>query len=228
MDLDLSARTFNRIGLVGDIHTQDELLEIALNFLVSQNVEIIAATGDIVTGIGSVDRCCKLLQSRSVVTVRGNHDRWFLEGVMKNLPNATPAESVASESRRMLEQLPDIIEFKTPKGRALLCHGLGHNDMAKVGPDDYGYGLETNTDLQNLIKSGRYRWILNGHSHRRMVRHFGNLTVINAGTLKEHQDPCVFILDFRAMSGSLFSIESEGPSTKERMDFSLEEGPTLN
>jgi predicted phosphodiesterase len=203
-------RGYRRIGLIGDIHAEDELLERALDVLASRGVDLVAATGDIADGSGSVDRCCALLASHRVVAVRGNHDRWLLAGTARELPDATPVDRVTAESRRLLAELPEMVELKTVQGLALLCHGLGPNDMAKVGPDDAGYALEANDDLQSLIRGGAHRWILNGHSHRRMVRRFGGVTLINAGTLFRKHDPCFLELDFEATSGLVYSFDSSG------------------
>jgi len=73
------------------------------------------------------------------VAVCGNHDRWLLAGTGRHLPHATAWADVSDESRAFLHRLPRMVEMATTKGRALLCHGLGRNDMAKVGPDDYGF-----------------------------------------------------------------------------------------
>jgi predicted phosphodiesterase len=82
--------------------------------------------------------------------------------------------------------------------------------MAKVGPDDFGYALDANDDLQNLLRFGGYRWILNGHSHRRMVREFNGVTLINAGTLMRRQEPCFLELDFENASGLIFKFAENG------------------
>jgi putative phosphoesterase len=203
-------RKYRRIGFIGDIHAEDELLERALDVLEARGGELVAATGDVADGAGSVDRCCQLLETRKVVVVRGNHDRWLLAGTARDLPDATPPECVTAESRRLLAQLPEMVEFETVQGSALLCHGLGPNDMAKVSPDDYGYAIEANEDLQNLLRSGAYRWILNGHSHRRMVRQFGKVTLVNAGTLIRHQEPGFVELDFESASAVPFAFGPTG------------------
>jgi predicted phosphodiesterase len=199
-----------RIGLIGDIHAEDERLERALDLLASRGVQLIAATGDVVDGAGSVDRCCELLEARGVVTVRGNHDRWLLAGTMRDLPEATLLAGVSPASRRMLTRLPEMVELDTVAGRALLCHGLGPNDMAKVAPDDFGYALDTNEDLQRLLRLGAYRWVLNGHSHRRVVRPFDGLTLINAGTLKRDHDPCFLEVDFETASVVVHVFGADG------------------
>ena len=210
-----SAGPYRRIGLIGDIHAEDARLERALDLLASRGVELLAATGDIADGVGSVDRCCALLEERRVLVVRGNHDRWLLAGQARTLPHATPVDGVSAQSRRFLTQLPEVAELETVRGRALLCHGLGANDMAKVGPDDFGYALESNDDLQSLVRIGAYRWVLNGHSHRRMVRPFGRVTIINAGTLKRDRSPCCLELDFETATGVVFSFEGEPEVVRE-------------
>jgi predicted phosphodiesterase len=40
--------------------------------------------------------------------------------------------------------------------------------------------------------------MVGGHTHHRMVRQLEKLTVINPGTLKHDQDPCIAIADFDA------------------------------
>jgi predicted phosphodiesterase len=138
------------------------------------------------------------------------------------LPDATPVDGITPESRQMLAQLPEMVEFDTVCGRALLCHGLGPNDMAKVAPDDVGYALESNDDLQGLLRGSKYRWILNGHSHRRMVRNFGDVTLINAGTLLRHHQPCFLELDFEARSGLVHEFDPSGRVSTTPGEFSLD------
>ncbi|HEY3256027.1 MAG TPA: metallophosphoesterase, partial [Polyangiaceae bacterium] len=131
-----------RVGLIGDIHGEDVLLERALEVLSRRDLDAILATGDIADGPGSVTRCCELLIQHRVITVRGNHERWFLRGSMRDLPDATAPQQVSAQAHAMLAALPAEIEIATVAGLALLCHGLGPNDMAKVLPDDEGYWLD--------------------------------------------------------------------------------------
>ncbi|EXJ16496.1 metallophosphoesterase family protein [Imhoffiella purpurea] len=214
-----------RLGLIGDIHGDDALLEQALRLLSERGVERIAATGDIVDGPGSIDRCCELLAAHRVLAVRGNHDRWLLEGVLRDLPHATLASALTPTAKDFIAGLPPTLELDTPRGRLLLCHGLGPHDTKKVNPDDSGYALESNFELQELLCSSRgYRWILNGHSHRRMVRHFPEgTTIVNAGTLgpDEHSGGCLE-LDFETGVARLFEFTPTG-----RLDSAPSEIPLL-
>ena len=65
-------------------------------------------------------------------------------------------------------------------------------------------------DLQRLLTLGRYRWLLNGHSHQRMVRDFGGLTLINAGTLRHDQEPCFLEADFEQLWVDVRSFDYRG------------------
>ncbi len=199
-----------RIGVIGDIHAEHTRLESALLTLSERNVELVVATGDIADGKGSVDACCALLKSHGVVTVRGNHDRWLLAGTSRDLPDATVLAELTEPARSFLQRLPPMIELSTIRGVALLCHGIGTNDMAKVGPDEFGYALETNDELQYLLRSGDCRWLINGHSHRRMVRAFPGLTIINAGTLKREHTPGFIEVDFEQGTVLAFEFQPDG------------------
>jgi len=201
-------KKLSRLGLIGDIHAEDVLLERALACLEARKVEAIATTGDIADGRGSVDECCALLESRKVIAVCGNHDRWLLGGTVRDLPDATVLETISVSSRTFLKGLPGMVELETVRGRALLCHGLGPNDMAKVSPDDFGYALDSNEDLQTLLRCGYYRWVMNGHSHRGMIRRVSNLTILNAGTLLPDHESMFLEINFEA--GEVFKYSFDG------------------
>lgn len=153
-------RKINIVGAIGDIHSEDRLLEKAISFLNAQRVEMILCSGDIVDGRGDVNRCCTLLDQDNIQVVQGNHEQWFLEQSMRGLPDATRLDEVSQESIAYLQSLPLTDEFFVPDGVLLLCHGLGENTMAKVTPDDYGYALESNMDLQKLLDDKKYRYII--------------------------------------------------------------------
>lgn len=199
-----------RLGVIGDIHGEHAFLASVLETFEGRGVDLVVATGDIADGKGSVDICCELLKAHEVATVCGNHDRWILAGTSRDLPDATAVTDLSEQSKTFLRQLPRMIELDTIKGLALLCHGIGPNDMAKVGPDDFGYALEANDDLQGLLRSRYFRWVINGHSHRRMVRAFPGLTIINAGTLKREHSPGFIEIDFEQGAVFTFDLAPDG------------------
>jgi predicted phosphodiesterase len=184
-----------RFGIIGDIHAEHETLAVVLDYLSRQNLEAILSVGDVVDGPGDVNACCRLLAESRAAIVRGNHERWFLEGKMRDLHEATQAEEVDLPSRALLAALPSTRRIATIRGDLLLCHGTGNDDMTAVRPEDSGYALEVNDPLQALVRAADVQLVVCGHSHRRMVRRIGPLTIINAGTLSRYDDPVFGVVD---------------------------------
>lgn len=205
----------SRIGLIGDVHAADNNLEVALHFLAAQDVSKVLCTGDVVDGAGDADRCCALLHEHEVETVRGNHDRWLLTGRTMQFPLGTPNitcwEELASTARDFMKALPVVRSYETVAGRLLLCHGVGENDMQMLRSDDDAYALQWKDELHDLLRENQFRWMIGGHTHQRMVRHFSSrfgsgLTVINAGTLTPDRAPCLSIVDFSSRQVQFWNI----------------------
>ena len=205
--------TIVRFGVIGDIHCEDALLAAALDHLSRQRLDHILAVGDLADGRGDLDRCCELLERHGVTVVAGNHDRWLLADQMRDLSDASAPAEVSERSRSYLAKLPPTVRFETVAGALLLCHGLDENDMAKVGPDDDGYAIESNFALQRLMQS-EYSFVLCGHTHRRMVRRFGALTVINAGTLHFAHTPGFGVVDLDARFVQFHELAPDGSITE--------------
>jgi len=187
-----------KLGLLGDIHAEDERLAAALEIFRREHVDQILFVGDVVDGEGDVDRCCALLAAAGALGVRGNHDRWILEDRMRSLPNAHHKDELAPPSLALLSALPATRDVQTPRGALLLCHGVGDDDMQRLRPDDHGYALESNIALEKLLDAKRWTFAVGGHTHERMVRAFGgsgDLVFVNPGTLARDHTPCCAIFD---------------------------------
>ena len=198
------ATALHRIGLLGDVHAEDASLSLALRVFADLGVDRVMAVGDIVDGPGSVDRCCALLAEAGAAVVRGNHDRWFLAGTMRELRDATLA--VGAETRRFLAALPTTLRFEAPGGELLLCHGLGEDDMASVALDADALSIRWNEPLASLLDEDRPLWVLNGHTHRRGVWSYRKLTVINGGTVSREHDPCFSVVDLGRAEVTYFDV----------------------
>lgn len=199
-----------RLGLLGDVHAEDVTLSAVLAAFDRAGVDDVLSVGDIVDGPGDVERTCALLRAREVVAVRGNHDRWIVTDALRSLPHAHRFEALSPESRAWLADLPATRRIDTPRGGLLLCHGVDEDDMQRLLPDDEGYALASNDALQRLIVRADIRYMVGGHTHRRMIRRFGKLTVLNAGTLYRKDDPGAMIVDFGVGAVHLFDVTSEG------------------
>ena len=201
---------YNNIGIIGDVHCEDRLLKEAVDILIAKNSELIICTGDIADGKGDFDKCITILERHGIMTIRENHDKWLLTNTIRSLTDATMIDNVDSRSINYLEKLPKTQDIQTSIGEILLCHGLGNNDMARLTPDDYGYALEANIELQKIISDNKYSIIISGHTHRRMVRDIGNCKFINAGSLINSDDPCVSFADFQKNIVEFILLDADG------------------
>lgn len=192
----MNGTPLRRLALIGDVHTEDTLLESVLKFLEGETVDSVACTGDVSDGGGDIDKSCSLLREHDVLTVSGNHDRWLLAGEHVSLRDAT--RDVRPETRVFLASLPETILLSTPRGGALLCHGVGEDDMAVLRPDTIGYALGAVPELRELMLDPDVSYMLGGHTHQSMVRKFVGVTVVNAGTLHRRYSPGFCIVDFAA------------------------------
>jgi putative phosphoesterase len=199
-----------RVGVLGDIHCEDDRLETALRFFETSRLDLICSVGDIIDGPGDPNRTIELLIERHVACVRGNHERWLLKGEMRDLPDAKTYFDFKMNSWEFVKKLPLWRKLETVAGSALLCHGLGEYDMGGVWPWDDTLSLHSNYALWKLVNSHEYDFIVNGHTHRRLVQKFDDLTLINAGTLFRKHDPCCLIVDFEARLAEYFNLPGEG------------------
>jgi predicted phosphodiesterase len=212
-----------RVGLIGDTHCEVARLRQVLAHFRACSIETILAVGDIADGPGDLGETCGLLESAGVLAVAGNHERWLLAGQMRDLTGATPLAAITPRIRAYLSALPKTRSFECRRGPVLLCHGLGEDDMASVKPDDYGYDLENNRALWELVEGRTARFVVNGHSHRSMLRNISGLTILNAGTLhpeRGYRSVCA-IADFD--EGFLQIYDLEGGRTVEAEHWTFEQ-----
>lgn len=207
------------IGCIGDVHNESEKLEDTIRFLKKLNVETILSTGDIVDGLGDINKCCNLLRKNNVLCVMGNHERWFLKNEMRMLPNATMIDEITKENFEFLKDFPKIRAFKTKAGMLMLCHGVADNDMVKLLPNDIGYSLESNFELQYLLHSKEYKFILGGHTHRKMVKKIEDLTIINPGTLKNETISTFATVDFEKKEVQFYEINDNLEIKKDTCEY---------
>lgn len=206
-----------KLGLLGDIHAEDERLASALRLFADERVDTILFVGDVADGHGDIDRCCALLTDTRAVGVRGNHDRWVLEGSVRSLPHAHFRENLAASSVALLESLPPVRDIDTTLGTLLLCHGVGESDMRRLTERDEGYALQTHDELAAVVRANRYPLVVGGHTHQRMVKRFratdlgvpGNasLVFVNPGTLARDATPCCAVLDCEARAVVFFDLD---------------------
>jgi predicted phosphodiesterase len=213
----VKARPLRRVGVLGDVHGEAQRARTALELFAEQGVDRVLAVGDYVDGPENPNPAIELLEDRDVLCVAGNHERWILGDTVRDLPHAQRLHQLSDQAAAFIRRLPAQLELDTVSGRLLLCHGLGAHDMAMVRPGDLASELDGNEPLQELVRTGRYRYVVNGHSHQRMVRRVGSFTIVNAGTLLAGDDPCCAVVDFEAERAEFWSLEdAERPVRAEK------------
>jgi predicted phosphodiesterase len=208
-----------RAGLIGDIHCEVVRLKRVFEHFRNLGVETVLAVGDIADGPGDLTEACAILQTEGALVVAGNHDRWLLAAEMRDLPDATRVDAVTPEARRYLTALPKTRLLESPRGNVMLCHGLGEDDMGSVRPDDDCEALLANAPFVKLLNSRRARFVVNGHSHRPMLRTIDGLTILNAGTLHPKHRPICSIADFEQGEVQVYDLRSNDVTAAECWSF---------
>jgi predicted phosphodiesterase len=209
----------SRVAVIGDIHAEHEHLERALDFAAEARVDAVLAVGDIVDGEGDLERCVSLLEERAALAVAGNHERWLFEGTLRSLPGYHRLADVSEHARAYLGALRRTLALETPRGRLLLCHAMGEDDMTGLLADSSAYDIDNHGELQRLVRARTYAFVACGHTHRRMVRAVGGLTVMNAGALPEEDGPTVMLVDFDAGHVEMHDVTPRGVALAARVTF---------
>jgi predicted phosphodiesterase len=212
----------SRFGLIGDVHGQFRTLDAVLRFLLGgPSLDAVLCTGDIpvngsdISGAAAreANTCCKLLASAGVMTIRGNHDRWFVANDADTTQQGTLPEQIAASSDALLflQSLPPTRTFQSVMGPLLLCHGVGSADMEGIYPE------ATDQQAADILAShniGRkdISIVAAGHTHQHMCRNVAGISLLNPGTLLADKEPPGFaVVDLAAGIISFYEID---PNTR--------------
>jgi predicted phosphodiesterase len=218
MTVERGPHPLRRAGIIGDLHGEHVLLQRLLDEFERAGADASLCVGDIVDGDGDVNQCCTILEERGVYTVAGNHDRWLLSDERRDLPDATPPSAVSARSRAFLETLPVKRHFETLRGRLMLCHGVGDDDMAQVKADHLRFDLAQNRALTRVLRGAPCDFMVAGHTHQTMVRRVEHLTVINAGTLYRRYEQGAALIDFELNRVQFYSLAGGRPRVHETVE----------
>jgi predicted phosphodiesterase len=205
-----------RIGVIGDDHARDKRLEQLIAFLEEQALDALTCVGDVVNGPGDPNACAAVLESASVITVRGNHDRWLLEGSPPLGSDTHQLADLTPATLTFLRALPTSLELPGAGNTPLvLCHGLPEDDMSTLTSDDYGYALEVNDELQRLLRDQQRRIVVKGHRHRPAVWRLDELTLIDAGSLLDSSPTGGAVVDILEGTVTPIAFGDVGPEFTE-------------
>lgn len=176
-----------KLGLISDIHSNHRALAAVLDSIKQHYVDKLLIAGDFVGYYFWPAEVLQLLQTWSVVAVRGNHERMlecagadydYLAEIEKKYGTGirVALDNLAPDQIDWLTSLPDSLEFDTEDGKILLCHGSPWDVDEYVYPD-------AGVELQEKYAALDFSWVVQGHTHYPMVKKIHDVTAINPGAV---------------------------------------------
>lgn len=180
-----------KIGVITDIHNNLTALKAVMEKLNQMECDIIICCGDII-GIGPnpEETVQYMMQIPNLIAVRGNHEKYLLEGMPTDYPNAENMgfeemkhhkwehHLLSAESIAFLEKLPYKVDIAYEGFNISVMHycmdNEGHYIHYKTNPSE--------EDLKKMFTDVRSDIILYGHDHCRNICR-GDKFYINVGSL---------------------------------------------
>lgn len=181
-----------KIGILTDIHNNVVALEAVLEDLAKENCEKIVCAGDII-GIGPYpeETVQRVMQIPGFIAVRGNHEKYLLEGMPSKVPNAERMgyeemkhhkwehSLLTDSSVAFLQALPYRVDFSVNQHKIAVMHYCMNekNQYISYTPNP------TADDLINMFPETEHDIVIYGHDHGRTICHSQNRWFINSGSL---------------------------------------------
>jgi len=172
-----------RVAFLADIHANLSALTAVLNDM--PPVDAIVCLGDVVGYYAEPNEVCELLRTRNVPTIRGNHDA-YVTGELAPHPERISAyrtvwtkQTLTSDNIDWLRSLPISLKFEWDKQHVQLRHATPWDEEAYLYPD---------SDRLADIKLARNQFLALGHTHWPMIRHCGEGTLFNPGSVGQPRD----------------------------------------
>jgi putative phosphoesterase len=159
-----------RVAVISDIHGNVRALEAVLADIPRRTPDLTVNLGDCVTSPLWPRETFELLETISLPTVRGNHDRVLAEpGDAWRIPSvAFTREALTERQRATLGALPATVAVTD---RVLAVHGTPASDTTYLLEDkvDHRLALATADALSDRLGDTTAELILCGHSHHQHV-----------------------------------------------------------
>ena len=196
-----------KYGIITDIHNNVTALRAVLKQLDRMNCDRIICCGDII-GIGPdpEETVQEMIRIPGLISVRGNHENYLLEGMPTECPNEENMSFGEMEHHRWEHRLlsEGSVAFlrSLPKRIDFISEGLGisvmHSCIDRNGHYSGSVKNPSENDLSAMFAEVNSDIILYGHDHTRNICR-GDKLYINVGSLgcpsKEHTIARAGVLD---------------------------------
>ncbi len=159
------------IGIISDIHGDHVALDAALAHIRRLGAETILCAGDMIDGEPFAEEVITRLRAEKVVCIRGNHERWRLDGFSAEALAFGGGEELTREAMGWIRALPSSKEIEIAGTRVAMIHGDTENITA-----------ETQTErLTGLLAHLCADVLVVGHTHDAFEIRIGETLVVNPG-----------------------------------------------
>ena len=183
-----------KIGIITDIHSNIEALNVTLKRFKKEKVDKIICCGDIVgIGINPEETVQALIKLKDIlISVRGNHEKYLLEGLPKTVHDDNRGMSeeeinnhkwnqskLSKESKEFLKEMKYTRIIKLAGKTIYITHYSTKEDGSykKINKTP---NIEESKEMFNNIDADIY---LYGHTHTYSVNNDNNKWYINTGSL---------------------------------------------
>lgn len=174
-----------KVAIISDIHGNIHGLKRVFSEI-SETDKIICA-GDITGYYPFINEVINELKKNNVVSVRGNHDQYLIDGKAPEdkkdeIKNSVKRmkKLISEESFNYIKNLPVYIKTTIDKRRVLVTHGSPWNHLEeRIYPDYLNFNrfLSLDSDL-----------VILGHTHYPFIKKVGKLTIVNPGSCGQPRD----------------------------------------
>lgn len=178
------------IAFIADIHANLPALKAAIADAKARGASKIICAGDM-TGYGPFpDDVCLFLRKRHIPSIIGNYDQKVIEVAKRGKSDTAEMKSkkrkillwtlehISRPARLYLSGLPDRLDLQLPSGHKLfVVHG------SPVSMNDAIYPSITKQGLKAKLGDVHPDILVCGHTHIPFVKHFGEILVVNCGSV---------------------------------------------
>lgn len=174
-----------KIAIISDIHGNIHGLKRVLSDL--PKIDTIICAGDITGFYPFINEVINELKKNNVISVRGNHDQYLIdgrapEGKRGEIKNSVERmkKLISVEGFDYIKNLPEYIKTTFDKRRVLITHSSPWNHLEERIYPDY-------PNFDRFLNVGADVVIL-GHTHYPLVKKVGKITIVNPGSCGQPRD----------------------------------------
>jgi putative phosphoesterase len=177
----------SRLALISDIHGNGVALDAVLADIARRGVDGIVCLGDIAAGGPQPQHVLSQLRARQCVAVRGNADRWLLEGFPAGNSEQTrrlgdvvgwARDLLAPTDLDYLAALPPTLTISIGGRTLFCCHGSPHHDVDAILPSTPDARLDELFAPALAVTAFAF-----GHTHVQLFRPHRERLLVNPGSV---------------------------------------------